>query len=83
MNKLIELFKEYFKPYETIPCVGLTRNFILKNGYNDLDIETLMLDNIIEEDLNGGYRMTNRYLKEYCGSSYKHVPEWIINSYKK
>ena len=34
MKKLISLFEENFKPYATIPGIGLTEIFILKNGFN-------------------------------------------------
>lgn len=74
MKKLISLFEENFKPYATIPGIGLTEIFILKNGFNLNDIDQLICDGEIERHGESGYRMTRKHVKKWAGSSYKYLP---------
>lgn len=74
-QQLINLFKEYFEPYATIPVLGLAKSFIKKEGYSENDIQDLIDRNCIEKS-DTGYRMTSEYIKQWAGNSYKYIPEF-------
>jgi len=77
MRALIEFFTENFMPYDVVPSIALTKRFILKNGYSESDILLLIKSGEIEENESGGYKLTKQFIKEWVGSSYKYVPEFI------
>ncbi|WP_294363938.1 hypothetical protein [uncultured Clostridium sp.] len=74
---LIDLFKKEFKPYATIPIVGLTEKYIIYKGYTKKDIEFLINQGKIEKNDLNSYRMTKVYLKEFMGTSYKYIVNFI------
>jgi hypothetical protein len=79
--ELIKLFEENFKPYAIVPVTGLSKSYIVENGYSKNDIELLINEGKIEKIDLDGYRMTHTHLKQFAGSSYKYIPEFIIDKY--
>lgn len=76
MKTLIELFTENYKPYAVVPILGLSKTFILKNGFLEKDIQSLINSGEIEKSGESGYRLTKSFIKKWSESSYKYIPKF-------
>ena len=79
--ELLNLFEENFRPCAVVPMLGLSKEFILKNGFTIEDINCLIKDGKIQKYKEDGFRFTSQFMKEFAGCGINTLPEFVRNKF--